>query len=297
MVMKPHFHLVPRTGEHPYLCRQHTLPNFGTHWHYHPELELHYIIRGEGVRFVGDNISNFNAGELLLLGENLPHMWRCDEKYFSGNTAMTVEAIVVHFLSDFIGKDFIAKREAAPIVALFERAKNGFVVYGNTKKKVVDLMYNAVQAEGIDRLLLILNMIHHLMHSNEMAPIAGRWNHHNIKPEETKRINKIYNYILTNYREEITLKEIAAAAHLTETSFCRYFKMMTKKTFKEFLVEIRINHAKRLLIEDGQNTTEAICFSCGFNNRSNFFKQFKSIVGCTPVEYKKQYIPPFLETT
>lgn len=287
--MKPHFHLVPREAAYPYLSRQHTLPNFGTVWHYHPELELHYVIRGEGVRFVGDNISNFGAGELLLLGENLTHMWRCNQQYFLGDPDVTAEAVVVQFLSGFMGKDFLLKREAEAVHILFERAKCGLVVHGETKKQVVDLMRRSVLVEGLDRLMLILNMVHILANSEELTQISMGWTAHHVNPDEANRINTIYNYILTRYREEISLPEIASVAHLSETSFCRYFKMMTKKTFKDFLIEVRISHAKRMLIEESDYTTEAICFECGFNNRSNFFRHFKHIVGCTPVEYKHRY--------
>ncbi len=295
--MKPHFHLVPRNAEYPYLCRQHTLPNFGSVWHYHPELELHYIIRGEGVRFVGDNIGNFDAGELLLLGENLPHMWRCNEKYFLGDRNITAEAIVVQFLPDFMGADFMCKKEAAPIHTLFERAKQGFVVRGKTRQQVVALMRESVSVEGLGRLVLILNMVRLLAASDELIPIAGRWAAHRVNQEEAQRINRVYHYISSRYREDIALSEIAAVAHLSVTSFCRYFKMMTKKTFKDFLIEVRINHAKRMLIEESDYTTEAICFECGFNNRSNFFRHFKQIVGCTPVAYRNRYIMPALANT
>lgn len=287
--MKPHFHLVPRNAEFPYLCRQHTLPNLGTVWHYHPEIELHYIIRGEGMRFVGDNISSFDAGELLLLGENLPHMWRCSPKYFLGNPNITAEAIVVQFLPDFMGKDFMLKREVAAVHSLFERAKHGYVVYGDTKQKLVALMQRSVSAEGLDRLVLIMNMIHILANSSELTQIATGWTTRHVNHEESARINEVYHYILARYREDISLQEIASVAHLSVTSFCRYFKMMTKKTFKDFLIEVRISHAKRMLIESRQHTTEAICFECGFSNRSNFFRHFKRFVGCTPLAYKRRY--------
>ncbi|SFC52612.1 AraC-type DNA-binding protein [Parapedobacter composti] len=288
--MKPHFHLVPRSTEYPYLSRQHTLPNFGTVWHYHPELELHYVVRGEGVRFVGDNISNFDAGELLLLGENLPHMWRCNKRYFQGNPNITAEAVVVQFLADFMGRDFLRKPEAAAIHALYERARYGLVIHGSTKKQVVTLMRESVQAEGLSRLMLIFNILHVLADSKEMTQIASGWTTHRANKDEADRINKVYHYILSNYRNEITLEEISAVAHLSVTSFCRYFKMMTKKTFRDFLIEVRISHAKRMLIEDSISTTEAICFECGFNNRSNFFRHFKRITGCTPVEYRSKYL-------
>ncbi|MCO5239413.1 MAG: AraC family transcriptional regulator [Chitinophagaceae bacterium] len=288
--MKPHFHLVPRNTEYPYLCRQHTLPNFGSVWHYHPELELHYIIRGEGVRFVGDNISNFEEGELLFLGAGLPHMWRCSDKYFAGDPQVTAEAIVVQFLSDFMGKEFMMKKESAALHRLFDRARYGFVIHGATKRKVLALMKQSVGVEGFDRLVLIMNMVHALVSSKEMTQIASGVAVDNINMQEINRINSIYSYMLNHYKEDISLQEIASVAHLTVTSFCRYFKTMTKKSFTDFLVEIRISHAKRMLIEGGSYTTESICYECGFNNRSNFFRHFRKLVGCTPVEYRQRYL-------
>src|SRR5690606_1334544 len=160
----------------------------------------------------------------------------------------------------------------------------------STKKQVVTLMRESVQAEGLSRLMLIFNILHVLADSKEMTQIASGWTTHRANKDEADRINKVYHYILSNYRNEITLEEISAVAHLSVTSFCRYFKMMTKKTFRDFLIEVRISHAKRMLIEDSISTTEAICFECGFNNRSNFFRHFKRITGCTPVEYRSKYL-------
>lgn len=288
--MKPHFHLVPRSIQQNYLSRQHTLPNFGTIWHYHPELELHYIIRGEGVRFVGDNISNFYAHELLLLGENLPHMWRCAEKYFQGNQSITAEAIVVHFIPDFAGKEFLEMTESVAILHLYERAKAGLVVRGKTKELLVSLMRRSVKVEGLKRLLLIMEMLVLLSESKDLYPITSGQLAYQSNKEETDRLNKVYQYTLLNYSRELPLEEIAAIANLSVTSFCRYFKMMTKKTFHEFLIELRISHARRLLMEESLITIETICFDCGFNNRSNFFRHFRRITGSTPLEFKRKCI-------
>ena len=102
--MKPHFHKVPVTLQSSFSIRHDIKPDFGSIWHYHPELELHYVIKGEGVRFIGDNISNFVPDEMVLLGENLPHTWRCKDEYFQGNPDLKTEAMVVHFLPDCLGK-------------------------------------------------------------------------------------------------------------------------------------------------------------------------------------------------
>lgn len=288
--MKPQFHVVPRDIQSSHLSRHHTLPNFGTVWHFHPELELHYIIRGEGVRFVGDNISNFDAGELLLLGENLPHMWRCNENYFRRDPNVTAEAVVVQFLPDFMGTDFLKKPEAASVLNLYEKAKAGLVISGKTKDKIFHMMYRSVKTTGLNRLLLILSMIEILAESDEMDTIASRQTIYKSNKEENDRLNKVYNHALTNYMRDLTLEEMASIANLSVTSFCRYFKTLTKKTFHEFLIEVRISHAQRMLIENHDITTEGVCFECGFNNKSIFFGHFKRKTGLTPLEYKRKYI-------
>src|SRR6478735_3302451 len=135
--MKPHFHLVPGNVEESHLSRHHILPNFGTVWHFHPELEFHYIIRGEGIRLVGDNVSAFGPGELLLLGQDLPHMWRCNEEYFRSDPEIKAEAIVIHFASHFAGRDFLRKAEAEPILKLYEKARKGLVIHGTAKKNIL----------------------------------------------------------------------------------------------------------------------------------------------------------------
>jgi AraC-like DNA-binding protein len=281
---------VPRQSEYGYLARHHTLPNFGTVWHYHPELELHYIIRGEGVRFVGQNISNFDAGELLLIGANLPHMWRCDEQYFRGDSSISAEAMVVHFLPDFAGADLFEKAEAATVLTLYEKAKQGQVIFGETRKRIHALMVESVKTQGFSRMVCILRMVNILAESNEMEAINDGVANYRTSKEEIDRLNEVYRYTFDNYKLDITLQDVAAVANLSVTSFCRYFKMMTKKTFNDFLIEIRISHARRLLIEEQQLTTEAICFECGFNNRSNFFRHFKNVTGFSPIAYKQQYL-------
>ena len=251
---------------------------------------MHYVIRGEGVRFVGDNISNFYSGELLLLGENLPHMWRCSEKYFEGNHLITAEAIVVHFMPEFMGKGFFELPESAKIASLYEKAKAGMEIIGNTKQRIMSLMAKSVRAEGLSRLVLILKMLEILSSSNEMEPISSGKLELQTNKQENERLNKVYEYTLKNYSNELSLKDIAAVANLSVTSFCRYFKMMTKKTFHDFLIELRISHARKLLMDDNLITIETVCFDCGFNNRSNFFRHFKRITGYTPYEFRKKCI-------
>lgn len=288
--MKPHFHKVPVLMQNSFSIRHDVQPNFGTIWHYHPELELHYIIRGEGIRFIGTNISNFSSDEMILIGQNLPHTWRCSEEYFQDNPYKEVEAMVLHFRQDCLGESLLSLPEAYLLPRLFERAKNGLMIQGRTKEKLAELMYDSLEATNLDRIILLLSILKLLAEAEDVETIALP---HEAAPQsnefDTGRLDKIYTYTLSHFKKEITLEEIAAIANLSVTSFCRYFKLMTNKTYYNFLTEIRVSHACRLLVDD-HLPTEIICYDCGFNNVSNFYRHFKKVIGLTPLEYKRKYI-------
>ena len=288
--MKPLFHKVPTKLQSSFSIRHDIKPRFDTIWHYHPELELHLTIRGEGVRFIGDNISNFSSGELALLGENLPHTFRCKDEYFAANSTLEVEAIVIHFLPDCLGKDILNLPEAYLIPKLLEKAKQGMIINGKAKEKLSALMFSAIDASGLDKIIILLSILKILAETEDYKTIVtGQHTVNKSTESDTIRLNKVYNYTLTHYKKEISLEEISEISNLSVTSFCRYFKLMTKKTYYDFLIEIRISHACRALIED-KLPTEVICFDCGFNNVSNFYRHFKKVTGLTPLDYKRQYL-------
>lgn len=288
--MKPHFHKIPSTLQSSFSIRHDVKPNFGNVWHYHPELELHYVVKGEGVRFIGNNISNFTAGEMVLLGENLPHTWRCKDEYFHSNPDLNVEAMVIQFLPDCLGKYLLNLPEAYLIPKLFEKAKSGMVITGKTHDKLAQLMRSSMEATNLDRIIILLTILKTLAESDEYSSIVtGKNTFYQSNESETLRINKICTYTMTNYKNDISLEEIASLSNLSITSFCRYFKLMTKKTYYDFLIEIRVSHACRFLIEN-KLPTEMICFDCGFNNVSNFYRHFKKVTGMTPLDYKTKML-------
>ncbi|PQA59107.1 AraC family transcriptional regulator [Siphonobacter curvatus] len=288
--MKPLFHKVPVKLESSFSIRHDIKPNFGTIWHYHPELELHYVVKGEGVRFIGDNISNFSEGEIVLLGENLPHTWRCKEEYYQSDSELNVEAIVIHFLPDCLGDYLLKLPEAYLIPKLYEKAKRGMVMSGSVKEKLIELMYAATTATDLDKIILLLKILKTLAETDEYTPIVSSQSaFYQSNDMDTQRLNKVCAYTLTNYKKDITLEEISSISNLSVTSFCRYFKLLTNKTYYDFLIEIRISHACRALVEN-KVPTEVICFDCGFNNVSNFYRHFKKVTGVTPLEYKRKYL-------
>lgn len=288
--MKPHFHKVPITQENSFSIRHDIAPNFGTLWHYHPELELHYTIKGEGVKFIGDNVSNFSGGDMILLGENLPHTLHCKGEYFRPGSGLKTEALVLHFHPQCLGRDFNNLPEAYLLPRLFEKAKKGLTIRGASKERIASLLYQMMEARNLERLIHLISILNILTDLAELETIAPAYAFHQPSSvKEMARLERVFTYVLSNYRRDIPLEEVASLANMSVTSFCRYFKGMTHKTFSEFLIEIRISHVCRALIED-RLPTEVICFDCGFNNVSNFYRHFKKITGMTPFGYKRKYL-------
>lgn len=287
--MKPHFHKVPRPIQTSFSIRHDIEPSFDTTWHYHPELELHCVLRGEGIRFIGDKISNFSAGEMVLLGENMPHTWYCKEAYSQKASHKHIEAIVLQFLPNCMGSDFLLLPEARLLLKLYEKARKGMVIHGDTHKKLLQLLFQMLNAEGMEKMVVLLSILHLLSETEDYTFISTTYTFHPPDRQETERLSAVHNYTLSNFKKVITLEEIAAISNLTVTSFCRYFKLMTRKTYYDFLTEVRVSHVCRLLIEDKLSIPH-ISNQCGFLNISNFYRQFKKVTGVTPVTYKRNYL-------
>lgn len=287
--MKPRFHKINTPLESSFSLMHSIGPNFGRIWHFHPELELHYTIKGKGVRFIGDNVDNFSEGELILLGENLPHTWRCDECYYQNDPDINVEAIVLQFLPECLGKGFNELPEAYAISRLYEKARRGMIIGGDARAETIRLLYEAQGAAGMQKLICFIRILQVLSETEEFSSIASAHSFYRSGEKENIRLNNIYTYTLANFRREISLQEVAELSNLSVTSFCRYFKMMTKKSYYDFLIEIRISHTCRMLIED-KYPIEVLCFDCGFNNVSNFYRHFRRVTGMTPLEYKRKFL-------
>jgi AraC-like DNA-binding protein len=195
-----------------------------------------------------------------------------------------------HYHPYCLGKDFTALPEAYLLPRLFERAKKGLKIKEQSKKKIAALMYQMLDARDLERLVYLISILSVLADATDMETIAPAYGFHQpTSVKEMARLERVFTYVLSNYSKDISLEEVASLASMSVTSFCRYFKGMTHKTFSEFLIEIRISHVCRALVED-RLPTEVICFECGFNNVSNFYRHFKKVTGMTPFEYKKKYL-------
>ncbi|EHQ27776.1 AraC family transcriptional regulator [Mucilaginibacter paludis] len=286
--MKPQLLKVTNGPAHSFSIRQDTFPYINNHWHYHPEVELIHIRRGGGTQFIGDNIKRFNEGDVVLIGAHLPHYWRYDDTYFRENAEVHADAAVIHFSENFLGDQFLNLPESKSIKNLLEKAKRGIYIPAETAKAARLLIKKLLLSEGMYRIITLIELLSEIAACNNLVFLSSIGFRHDFNDIENERINAIYDYSLANFRKKIQLKEIAEVARISENSFCRYFKSRTRKTYSQFLIEIRVGDACKLLIED-RLSIKQICFECGFNNLVGFHKYFKLITGKSPLGYQREY--------
>ena len=250
------------------------------YWHYHHEVELIYINRGSGKRYIGSHMSYFKHGELILIGARLPH-YSFTEPFKPEQIKTSIQ------MKENFGPLFTEMPEMAPTKQLMVRAKMGISFSGETKNNVGKKIETLQQFEGFDRFLKILEILNDLAVSEEFTILNAQGFLVEVSPQDNDRLNSIYNFIRENFKRSITLSEVAEQANLTVPSFARYFKKLTGKTFIQFVNEYRLVHASKLLAEMPTSITD-VCFESGFNNFSHFNKSFKQYTGKSPSEYRKE---------
>jgi AraC-like DNA-binding protein len=277
------------SADYSFVARIDKLPYLYEKWHFHPELELTHIVKSRGTRFVGDSIEEFEEGDLILLGSNLPHVWKNDPIYFKPGATLEVESQVVQFLPDCFGKDFLKLKEMEGIQRLFEKAKRGLRIMGKTKENVLPLMTQLIESsKGIRRIGLFLHILELITESEEVIFLSSEGFLDSYHRFDTDTINRVYEFTLSQFNRRILIEEAAAIANMSVPNFCRYFKNRTQKTFVQFLTEVRIGYACRMLIEN-KKSIQHIAFECGFHNLSNFNRSFRLLKQQKPTAYRAAF--------
>ena len=258
-------------------------------WHYHPQFEIMLIEKGSGTRYVGDNVSAFQDGEITFLGSNIPHLFRNYPEYFEENSKRKSKATVLYFSEEFANTCIINLKELAPIKELLEFSKRGIAIRESSKKEVARRLYRTVKKSGVERLLEFIALLNFIASESDYKILSSAGFSTNFDEKDVTKLNKIFSYLLENFSKKITLDQIAGIANMSPTAFCRYFKERTNKTFITFLNEIRIGNACKNLIQNEDMNISQICFLVGFNNLTNFNIQFKNIKNMSPLDYRKKY--------
>jgi len=250
-------------------------------WHYHPELELVYIEEGSGKRHIGNHISYYNEGDLIMIGSNLPHYG------FASRLSGVNQEIVLQIHESCFGIGFLDMVETSSIGQLFEKSKLGLSFSGNTKEEVGEKLKSMFHMTSFERMIELIKIFHIMSLSNECEILNASGHSVTVSGNDYNRIDTIYDYVRENFASKISVSEIAESVNMTVPALCRFFKKSTGKTFVDFLNEYRITHACKLISEDALISISEVSYSCGFNNISNFNRAFKKVSGKSPSEYRK----------
>ena len=264
------------------------LPHFIVPWHYHPAIEIMYITRGIGTRFVGDCIEQYEEGDVCMIGPNLPHEWRNDDAYFDKESGLRATCICLFFKREIFDPNFIRLPEMNNIRDLIERSRRGLKFTGNSKLEITRFIRSSGNAVGVRKVTNLLTLLELMATSTEYELLASVGFTNSVNSEDFERFNKVYKFLVKNFATSIRLEEVSTLVGLTPTAFCRYFKERTKKTFVEYLNEMRIGYSKKLLLENKMKIS-TISGEVGFPNLSNFISQFKKVTGMSPSQFQKQF--------
>lgn len=265
----------------PYLSSPfHPQPSF----HAHPELELVFIIEGFGKRIIGNKIEPFEAGDMVFIGSNVPHLWLSDPLFYEEHSTLQSKAIVTYFNPKVFAQIFDSIKEFGSIREMIRQSSKGIRIHGETRNTIANKLVELSSMEGFKKVEGLLQIMNLISTSEEKSFIVS---------EETELHDDIYSDKLINVikftkdhlHEQITLHQVADIACMTEQSFCRFFKKRVKKSFSKFLSELRISHARELLIQTDK-TVNDIAYLCGFKSSSHFCHVFKGFSGESPVQYK-----------
>jgi AraC-like DNA-binding protein len=250
--------------------------------HQHEEIQISYIKKGEGTIIVGDTITAYQTGDVIILGSYLPHVFR------SAVAAVKVTSVMqtIFFTKGAFGNDFFDLPEFKKLSSFFHAMQNGLIL--KAAKNELSVQFDLFkQADAYDRLALFLNLIRAIGQS-KLAVLSRFVYDKPFTDVEGKRMRKVYEFVMNQYHTAVTLEKAAAEANMTKHAFCRYFKVRTNKTFFQFLIEIRIEQAASLLSKNSEWSVLEIAERCGFNNMSNFNRQFKAIKHLSPLQYRNR---------
>lgn len=270
-------------NNHSFITRQLPLSS-NARIHSHKNFELNYITSGTGRRIVGDHISGFETGDLVLLSPDIPHCWELLDS--EPNTKAT--CVVTHFSENIISSDFFKMPELDKVVNLLKQANRGIQFRAKDDTEIRSILLEMSQSEGLEYYIGLLKIFNNLIQIEDRDKLSNPLNRSSVFSKNAEKINKIYEYVFQNIQEGINLEEASSVLNMAPSSFCRFFKKKTNLTFMEYVKNVRVGIAAKLLAETDKQITQ-ICFESGYNNLANFNHYFKANMGKTPSDYRKNF--------
>lgn len=281
--MKPEYEKIVEPPERSFTAKivnRKNRPLLSQAWHFHPEIEICYTLKSSGRRFVGNQISDYRELDMVLLGSNLPHGF---------TTSVHSSQVVIQMTKDFLGPEFLERPELRSLKQLFFHAKRGLEFKDATKQRAHKIVKQVLTSNGMLQLLFLLELLHVLAEANDVEEICSEEYAMDFNEAQLGRIKIVYDHIMANFKEEVSIKEVADKLNISEAAFYKFIKKQTKKTYTQIINEFRTHYASKLLMNTDQNISQ-ICFESGYNNLSYFNRKFKEIMHQTPQNFRSQYL-------
>lgn len=256
-------------------------------WHHHPEFELCLITKGRGKRMIGDHIDRFDINDLVFIGPNTPHEYLCDPEYFNHPDGFQGEGVVIQFLYQFLGDQFFKVPENKGLNRFLMESTRGFAFYGESKDKIISIMRGMQTMKDIDRFYALFSILKIFASTKEFNILTSPAFVEPFWQEEAGSMQKALKYIQQNFQKNILINDLLDITNMSGTSFYSIFKQIYRMPFKEYLLNVRVGYACKLLTDESYNISE-IAYDSGFGNISNFNRRFKKIKGITPSQFREK---------
>ncbi|TRZ43515.1 AraC family transcriptional regulator [Robertkochia solimangrovi] len=272
---------IPKQEQQSLVYQEDRVDVFYDQLHQHEEIQISYIVKGYGSIIVGDTISSYEPNDVLVIGGNVPHVFKSDPDMSPDSVMLTL-----FFTRNSFGRDFFNSPELREMEAFFKESELGLILPASKKLAIrFNKLHRMNRIKRVASLLNIIDTIMNAKRSKLSTFVYGK----KYTDDEGKRMSAVFQHAMENFHEQISLEEIAEKASMTRNAFCRYFKKRTNKTFFQFLIEIRIENACKLLYKNKDMPIASVAELCGFQNITNFNRKFKELKGVTPSQYRSQF--------
>lgn len=280
--------VIPKTGGTSFRFQIDRGPHFYDTIHYHPEHQITFFLKGEGTSFIGNHVERFGPGDVYLIGKNVPHVSRCDSRYYQENPDLEAWSLSLFFKDETFGAPFFEIPEMAHIKRLLGQASMGIKAGGPDRDEIGQLISASEQAGGFERFQHLMTILDRLANSAATKTLSTVRYTAPSKDADNERINQVFGFLSGRFQTPVSLTEVAAVAAMTPNAFCRWFRHRTGKAYSVFLNDMRVEHAGKL-IAGGTDPFGVIAAESGFNSLSYFNRQFKRVTGLSPLQYRKKF--------
>ncbi|MBK7104809.1 MAG: helix-turn-helix domain-containing protein [Ignavibacteriae bacterium] len=279
---------IPKTNNQSIRVQVDKQKYYYDNFHYHPEIQISYILEGSGTRIIGNSIGKFNKDEIYIIGSNIPHIFKSDKIYYEKKSSLISHSISIYFSEISFGEKFFHLPETQSAYELLLNSRKIIFIKPKINDQIKKEFLNISDVEGFEKFLLFLKILDQLAKTKNSKLLSKTTYELRNTEKNGKRINDVFDFVINNYNRNLTLEEISKIANLSVTAFCRFFKERTRKSFIEFVNEVRIGEACKLLNNQDFSISQ-ICYEVGFNNISNFNRKFKEITNLTPKNYRRTF--------